>query len=229
MATTFPYEAKVYDIFQPKYFARDKEQLKFSHHYKLGLRHMRYAYERLYLELVRYAETGYKEYLQVVWKRKLFQLCEILLIDEPSWLPRAVLGQLRHIRSILSDPAPILPHLTQEDRSMLHELVGAVLTNWDSYIESVYPSNEQEIILCMTFESTTMKNNYQDWLSQLGMTSFFKTPDGSFHVIGNATPEEFNAAFRKLLWKVYRIQPNSLHSIVRYSVGSQSSLTSFDI
>lgn len=227
MMTTFSYSLSAYDVFQ-KHSLLDEMRANYSHRCKLGMTRLKAVYMRLYQELSQYTKTGHADYLQVVWKRKIFDLCEILLIDNPSWLALSAYARLPDFKFIFSDAVSIIPVLERPDRAFLTDLVGFLLQNWESYIEQEVPQSDDEVLLCLAFEQTSMKEFYRNELHRLGMTSFSRAVDCPFQITGQVSPEAFQRGFAHMLVRHTGYQASKLPRIVSYRVGSQSSLGSFE-
>eukprot|EP01039_Chlorochromonas_danica_P001889 gene1889-2066_t len=196
----------------------------FSHRHKLELASLKVVYFRLLQELTQYVKTGFVEYLQVVWKKKLYCLMELLSIDMPSWLPFAVVFRLDDVKLIFSDYVPVIPNLGKEDRLLILNIVVLLLQHWDEYIEAEKPQCDEDVVILLAYEQTLMKEQYRQDLTQLGMTSFARAVTKPFQITGQHDPEVFYMAMCELIYRRTGYKIQNMVKIMQYRQGSQSSL-----
>lgn len=221
----------------------------YTHLYKLELKHMKSNYFRLYEELCEFVKSGRRNYLQVVWKKKLFEMCEALSIDLPKWLPYALVIRLEYFKVIFSENSAVIPALPTEIRVAVKQMVHLLLVHWDAYIESERPANDEEVLVCMTFERTTVKEFYRQHLQNFGATFIRKlTPhlldgrkihagggdlgvgsgkEGVFEVRGEYAADLFYFNLELLLKQTLQYEAENLGAIVQYSQSLQVFTGSF--
>ncbi|RYH04897.1 hypothetical protein EON65_46175 [archaeon] len=219
----------------------------YTHLYKLELKHLRSNYFRLYEELCEFVKSGRKNYLQVVWKKKLFEMCEALSIDLPKWLPFALVSHLEEFKLIFSEHNALIPSLPMEMRMGVRDMVHLLLLHWDAYIEAERPVNDEEVLVCMTFEHTAIKEFYRQHLQNFGATFIRKlTPhfdqrikrvgggmgvgsgkEGVFEVRGEYAADLFYFNLELLLKQTLQYEADNLGAIVQYRQSLQVFTGSF--
>ena len=218
----------------------------YTHLYKLELKHLKSNYFRLYEELCEFVKSGRKNYLEVVWKKKLFEMCEVLSIDLPKWLPYSLVTHLEDFKLIFSQHNAVIPSLPMEFRVAIKNMVHLLLLHWDAYIESERPVNDEEVLVCMTFERTTVKEFYRQHLQNFGATFIRKrTPylddpsvdskvmgvgsgkEGVFEVHGEYGADLFYFNLELLFKQTLQYEAENISSIVQYQQSLQVFTGSF--
>jgi hypothetical protein len=198
----------------------DQVRAGYAHRYKLQLTKLKMVYMRLLDELCRYAHIGKADYLQVVWKEKLYHLCELLSIDFPRWLPFHILSRLADYRFIFSDLTHMIPPMERDDREYLRDMVLLLIRHWDRYIENEQPTTNEEVLLCLIYEHSSMKDFYRTEFTLLGMINFVKPARKAFQVTGRECSEDFHRNLKRFFQQNLGYSPDDIKSIIEYRQGT---------